>query len=69
MSNMLDADSPNYEKMTRFKETMRHEIIHAFLHESGLENYCDDEVLVDWLAKQWNKISIAFQEALEDCNE
>jgi hypothetical protein len=69
MSNMLDVDSPNYEKEARYKETMRHEIIHAFFHESGLEDYCNDEVLVDWLAKQWNKMSIAFQEALEDCNE
>ena len=40
-----------------------------FFHESGLDDYCMDEVLVDYLAKQWNKMSIAFQEALEGCDE
>lgn len=69
MSDMLESDSTTYEKAVRYKETMRHEIIHAFFHEAGLDDYCRDEVLVDWLAKQWNKMSIAFQEALEDCNE
>ena len=30
---------------------MRHEIIHAFFEESGLDfDYCHDETLVDWIA-------------------
>lgn len=69
ITDMLEPDSTAYEKSVRYKETMRHEIIHAFFHESGLDDYCRDEVLVDYLAKQWNKMSIAFQEALEDCDE
>lgn len=69
IADMLEPDSTAYEKSVRYKETMRHEIIHAFFHESGLDDYCRDEVLVDYLAKQWNKMSIAFQEALEDCDE
>ena len=69
IADMLEPDSTAYEKSVRYKETMRHEIIHVFFHESGLDDYCRDEVLVDYLAKQWNKMSIAFQEALEDCDE
>ena len=37
---------------------LRHEIIHAFLHESGLRNYSADETLVDWLAVQFPKCSL-----------
>lgn len=65
VSNMLDKDSPVYEQEARYKEVMRHEIIHAFLFEAGLSDYCMDEVLVDWIAKQWNKINKTFKEVLE----
>lgn len=37
-------------------EVLRHEIIHAFFHESGLTNYENDEVLVEWVAMQFLKI-------------
>lgn len=30
--------------------TIRHEIVHAYLDESGLRAYSDDETLVDWIA-------------------
>jgi len=43
----------------------RHEIIHAFLHESGLKTYRDDELLVDWIAVQFPKMLSAFQKV--DC--
>ena len=51
------------------RKVMRHEIIHAFLFESGLhENfahpeYGHDETYVDWIAAQWPKIAATFQEA------
>lgn len=53
--------------------TMRHELIHAFLNESGLKwNAHDDEKawakneeMVDWFANQMPKIIKAFKEA--DC--
>ena len=38
------------------KKITRHEIIHAFLFESGLNNYCQDEILVEYLAIQIKKI-------------
>lgn len=51
------------------KKQLRHEIIHAFLAESGLQaNYENhrqfghDETLVDWFAIQFPKIMKAFEE-------
>lgn len=52
------------------RKVMRHEIIHAFLFESGLWNnshnskaWGKDEELTDWLAIQFAKIQKAFIEA------
>lgn len=51
------------------KEVLRHEIIHAFLFESGLdmqsgvcENWATNEEMVDWFAIQSPKIFKVFQE-------
>lgn len=50
------------------KMTIRHEIIHAFLFESGLgfswerpSNTGHDETTVDWFARQWDKIQSVFK--------
>ena len=46
-------------------QTIRHEVIHAFLFESGLSsssNWADNEEMVDWFAAQFPKILKAFQE-------
>jgi len=51
---------PEYKKQIK-----RHEIIHSFLHESGLREYCENELIVDWMAIQFPKILSAFQKA--DC--
>lgn len=48
------------------KKNFRHEIIHAFLFESGLaENseWAQNEEMVDWFAKQAPKLIKAWQEA------
>lgn len=51
------------------KKIKRHEIIHAFLFESGLhENFKHDEwgheeTVVDWIAVQFPKMLIAFKAA------
>lgn len=47
----------------KFK-TIRHEIIHAFFHEAGLDCYAEDEILVDALAILYPKISKCIDEAL-----
>ena len=53
----------NLESIRR--STLRHEIIHAFLCESGLaENstWAQEEEMVDWFAKQFPKLAAAFRE-------
>lgn len=53
------------------KETLRHEIVHAFFHESGLADssfavdgaWAKNEEMVDWIALQGPKIWKAWQEA------
>lgn len=53
------------------KETLRHEIVHAFLSESGLSYsssavdgpWAKNEEMVDWFAMQGQKIYKAWQEA------
>lgn len=52
------------------RETMRHEIVHAFLSESGLscssspaDAWARNEEMVDWIAIQGPKICKAWMEA------
>jgi len=50
-------DEQTYDNLKGFTDkVIRHEVIHAYFHESGLTNYCNDEQLVDWLALQIPKI-------------
>lgn len=44
------------------RKTVRHEIIHAFLHEAGLDCYAEDEILVDALAILMPKMAMCFKE-------
>ena len=65
-----DSNLGNYEVYRR--KVLRHEIIHAFLFESGLhENFTHDtghdETYVDWIAAQYPKIKRAFVQA--GCDE
>lgn len=61
-----DCELDNFEKYQ--KQCIRHEIIHAFLFESGLhanfkhEEWGHDETMVDWIACQFPKIMKAFEE-------
>lgn len=51
------------------KRYLRHEIIHAFLYESGLganfehSSYGHEETMVDWIAIQFPKMQKVFEEA------
>lgn len=65
-----DSDLGDFESYQR--KCMRHEIIHAFLFESGLhENWQHrqghDETYVDWVAAQFPKLARAFADAGCDC--
>lgn len=46
------------------KQVIRHELIHAFLNESGLngESWGRNEEIVDWIAYQFPKLLKAFDE-------
>lgn len=62
-------DETYYAKTVQSKITLRHEIIHAFLHESGLwgsssetEHWSMNEEMVDWLAHQFPKILKVFKQ-------
>lgn len=62
----------NYYELGNFKvnrkKQLRHEIIHAFLAESGLQsnfehtNFGHEETMVDWIAIQFPKMLKVFEE-------
>ena len=49
----------NTKEFERF--IIRHEIVHAFLHECGLENYKNNEDLVNLIAHQFPKMLEVFK--------
>lgn len=63
-------EEPKETKESSMKETLRHEIIHAFFNESGLQYsalsfdgaWCKNEEMIDWFAIQSPKIFKAFKE-------
>ena len=61
-------------KLLQKKATLRHEVIHAFLYESGLwgsstsvESWATNEEMVDWFALQVPKMIKVFEQL--DCME
>ena len=64
------ANEPRECIVKKEKETIRHEIIHAFLNESGLgwnslhveRAWAKNEEMVDWIAIQFPKILKVFVE-------
>lgn len=62
-----ENDLGNFERLQR--KQLRHEIVHAFLSESGLQanfqhcnQYGHDETMIDWIAIQWHKINAVFEQ-------
>jgi hypothetical protein len=56
--NIDDGSGKAYANIEAYeRKVLRHEIIHAFFHESGLQDRCEDEALIDWLAFQIPKIA------------
>lgn len=66
----LNCELEDWEVYRR--KILRHEIIHAFLFESGLhenfehKQFGHDETFVDWVAVQFPKMQKAFEQA--NCN-
>jgi len=59
-------DEDTVEDMEYYeKKVIRHELIHAFLYESGLDvcsDWARNEELIDWIALQSDKIFKVFEE-------
>lgn len=66
----IKVRNDNVQEFDNFKElykrTVRHEVLHAFMIESGLDSnfnhpeYGHDEIFVDWVAIQFPKILVAY---------
>lgn len=64
-------DEPEEIRSAQDRQTIRHELIHAFLSESGLQAnsfapekaWAKNEEMVDWITLQSPKIFKAFQQA------
>ena len=67
----LESDRNSLQDMNEYrKKVVRHEIVHAFLYESGIwtcsgpvESWGCDEGITDWIAIQGPKLFDAFKEA------
>ena len=63
------SDMNENERETYWKKILRHEIIHAFFNESGLQSsanqfdgaWAQNEEMVDWFAIQSPKIFAVYQ--------
>lgn len=62
VESMLGRKDSVAVKQKRYNEVLRHEIIHAFFSESGMEDWSRDEVLVNYLAMQFPKLVGLFKE-------
>lgn len=62
VESMLERKDSVAVKQKRYNEVLRHEIIHAFLSESGMDDWSRDEVLVNYLAMQFPKLVELFNE-------
>ena len=61
--NNTSPTETTYDNLKAYSDkVIRHEIVHAFFHESGLMDYCQDEQLVDWIALQMPKLKKAMEE-------
>ena len=60
-------DSPNsFKDLESYrKQVIRHELIHAFLYESGLDScsWGRNEEIVDWIACQFPKMLNVFEQS------
>lgn len=54
------------EPLKHKNHVIKHEIIHAFLAESGLRRYRENEDIVDWIAWNIDKINKVIKEVLDD---
>lgn len=61
---MSSSDVMSKQNMSEYKKkVIRHELVHAFLFESGLagNSWAVNEEIVDWIAYMFPKMKIAFE--------
>lgn len=62
----FEKDESSIDDLEWYKnKVLRHEIVHAFIHESGLAENCEwarNEELTDWIAIQFEKLLSVFME-------
>ena len=66
IDNMLEESTDYKANLHEYRKVViRHELIHAFLYESGLDDqsWATNEEMVDWFAIQAPKLLKAFKEA------
>lgn len=66
VDSMQENDPKNKGNLPEYKKAVkRHELVHAFLYESGLDacSWAPNEELVDWIAIQAPKLLKAFNDA------
>lgn len=63
ISDIIERPGSVEDLDTYTKGVIRHELVHAFLFESGLgsESWGKDEEIVDWIAQQFPKMLEAFK--------
>ena len=63
----MEPDENTFNNLDSWKQkVVRHELVHAFMYESGLDNNSEwgrDETLIDWIAIQLPKLMKAAVEA------
>lgn len=62
VETLLCEEDSTETKKRRYDQVLRHELIHAFFCEAGLDDYSSNEQLVDWIAIQFPKMLKIFQE-------
>lgn len=66
-------DEPEQGSMLNLKDyrinTIKHEVVHAFMFESGMKNYERDEMLIEWIARNLDRMMVACGQALQVDND
>lgn len=65
VDKMTPDENSKFDLKKHQNKVIRHEIIHAFLFESGLagnSDWADNEEMVDWIAYQFPKLKKVFEE-------
>ena len=62
------GESRSHIKSKAIVEVLTHELAHAFLFESGLSDYSNDETLVQWIAINIKKLNSGVLEMMKKLN-